>query len=89
MSTPGNSSYAWDLSTSFQREIMSAHGQVSPAAAQPPVGPHNQQFGPTTIEVVPPYPLDETSESEADSWAQTEGTVGSIEENLEEITAEI
>jgi len=39
--------------------------------------------------VVPPYPMDETSDSEVDSWAQTDGTVGSLEDRLEEITAEI
>jgi hypothetical protein len=44
---------------------------------------------PTCMAVVPPYPMEETSDSEVDSWAQTDGTVGSLEERLEEITAEI
>ena len=94
MSTPNNS-YAWDLSTSFQREIMSAHGQTVPppnfSFPQSSKGIHGYQnySGPTTIEVVPPYSMEETSESEADSWAQTEGTVGSLDEDLEAITAEI
>lgn len=46
-------------------------------------------YGPTSMEVVPPYPMEETSDSEVDSWAQTDGTVGSLEERLEEITGEI
>jgi hypothetical protein len=37
--------------------------------------------GPTEITVVPPYPVDEISESEADSWAQTDGTVGSLDDD--------
>jgi hypothetical protein len=41
--------------------------------------------GPTTIAVVPPYPMEETSDSEADSWAQTDGTVGSLEERLDDV----
>lgn len=44
---------------------------------------------PSSMAVVAPYPMEETSDSEVDSWAQTEGTVGSLEERLEEITAEI
>jgi hypothetical protein len=44
---------------------------------------------PTCMAVVPPYPMEETSDSEVDSWAQTDGTVGSLEDRLEEITAEI
>lgn len=47
-------------------------------------------YAPTTMQVVAPYPLEDTScDSEADSWAQTDGTVGSLEERLEQITAEI
>jgi hypothetical protein len=48
-------------------------------------------YAPTTMQVVAPYPMmeDTSCDSEADSWAQTDGTVGSLEERLEEITAEI
>lgn len=48
-------------------------------------------YAPTTMQVVAPYPLleDTSCDSEVDSWAQTDGTVGSLEERLEEITAEI
>lgn len=75
--------YAFDLGQSFKNDVMSTYGiGRSPSSQATP--------GPTTMQVVAPYPiLDETSDSEADSWAQTEGTVGSLEENLDEITAEI
>jgi len=33
--------------------------------------------------------IEETSESDADSWAQTDGTIGSLELHLEPITAEV
>jgi hypothetical protein len=46
-------------------------------------------YGPTSFAVQPPHPMDDASDSEADSWAQTDATVGSLEERLEEITAEI
>jgi len=69
--------YAFDLSQSFKNDVMGTYFRSGPQ-------------GPTTMQVVAPYPiLDETSDSEADSWAQTDGTVGSLEERLEEITAEI
>jgi hypothetical protein len=48
-------------------------------------------YAPTTMQVVAPYPMleDTSCDSEVDSWAQTDGTVGSLEDRLEEITAEI
>jgi hypothetical protein len=33
--------------------------------------------------------IEETSDSDADSWAQTDGTIGSLEQQLEPITAEV
>lgn len=42
---------------------------------------------PTILPVVAAYPPEDSSMD--DSWAQTDGTVGSLEERLEEITAEI
>lgn len=33
--------------------------------------------------------IEETSDSDADSWAQTDGTIGSLELQLEPITAEV
>ena len=74
--------YAFDLSQSFKNDVMGTYGFG---------GSRSHPFaGPTTMPVVAPYPLlDETSDSEVDSWAQTDATVGSLEERLEEITAEI
>jgi hypothetical protein len=66
--------YQFDLGQSFKNNVM---------------GTYNPQNAPTSMHVVAPYALDDTSDSEVDSWAQTEGTVGSLEERLEEITAEI
>jgi hypothetical protein len=66
--------YAFDLSEAFKNNVMGT------CAA------------PTVMQVMPPYPIvEETScDSEADdSWAQTDGTVGSIEDRLEVITGEI
>jgi len=72
--------YAFDLSQSFKNDVMGTYGGVANSNRSPP----------TTMQVVAPYPiLDETDDSVADSWAQTDGTVGSLEERLEEITAEI
>lgn len=70
------SSYTFDLANCMKNDIMSSYG--------------HRHFGPTSMAVVPPYPMQEdASDSEADSWAQTDGTVGGLEEHLEEITAEI
>jgi hypothetical protein len=66
--------YQFDLGQSFKNNVM---------------GTYFPQNAPTSMHVVAPYALDDTSDSEVDSWAQTEGTVGSLEERLEEITAEI
>jgi len=68
-------SYTFDLGDAWRDQVVGAYGY--------------DQYGPTTIAVVPPYPMEETSDSEVDSWAQTDGTVGSLEDRLEEITAEI
>lgn len=43
------------------------------------MGIHSSR-GPTSITVVPPYPMEETSQSDHDSWAQTDGTVGSLQD---------
>jgi hypothetical protein len=68
--------YAFDIADSMKTYIMGRYGGGTP-------------YGAPAMVVVPPYAMDETSDSEADSWAQTDGTVGSLEERLEEITAEI
>ena len=73
---PTPNSYRFDLAHSFKNDVMGTYGS-------------NSDYAPTSMAVVPPYPMEETSDSEVDSWAQTDGTVGSLEERLEEITAEI
>jgi hypothetical protein len=75
---PMSTKYAFDLSQSLKQNVMGTYASKQP----------------TVIPVVAPYPLgidaDISCDSEAeDSWAQTDGTVGSLEEHLEEITAEI
>jgi hypothetical protein len=69
--------YKFDLGDSFKNEIVGKYGTKTGVV------------GPSSMAVVAPYPMEETSDSEVDSWAQTDGTVGSLEERLEEITAEI
>lgn len=77
--------FAFDLGQSFKNEVMRKHSTASHRNFAA-----NSANAPTMIEVVPPYPMmEETSDSEVDSWAQTDGTVGSLEERLEDITAEI
>lgn len=63
-----NRQYRFDLASSYKNDVMGAYGA--------------DLFGPTEITVVPPYPMEEgASESEADSWAQTDGTVGSLDDD--------
>lgn len=59
--------YRFDLADSYRGNVMGAYGA--------------DLFGPTQITVVPPYPMEETSESEVDSWAQTDGEVGSLDDD--------
>ncbi|GKY99951.1 hypothetical protein MPSEU_000948700 [Mayamaea pseudoterrestris] len=73
-------SYTFDIANSMKNHIMSQYGS-SPG--------RGGSYGPNGTAAFPPYAMEETSDSEVDSWAQTEGTVGSLEENLEQITAEI
>ena len=72
--------YTFDIADSMKHHIMGQYGSSSGRGT----------FGRASMAAYPPpYAMEETSDSEADSWAQTEGTVGSLEENLEQITAEI
>jgi hypothetical protein len=64
--------YRFDLAESQRSDIMGTYGRH---------GGGELCCGPTEITVVPPYPVDEISESEADSWAQTDGTVGSLDDD--------
>lgn len=61
-----NQHYRFDLASHNKNDVLGTYGA--------------DLFGPTEITVVPPYPMEETSESEADSWAQTDGTVGSLDD---------
>jgi hypothetical protein len=76
-SSPSNAyEYKFDLGNSMKNDVMSTYGNG----------------GPTSMAVTAPYGISgEQSDngSEVDSWAQTDGTVGSLEDNLDEITAEI
>ena len=66
-SYPHPMAYRFDLSESFKNDVMGTYNHSAAA--------------PTTMQVMPPYPMmEETSDSEADSWAQMDGTVGSLEE---------
>jgi hypothetical protein len=99
MSRFRNTGYAFDLGQTIKNEIMMKHNNSnsnhknrsrSNSAGSGNNVPNNNLHAPTMMEVVAPYPmLEETSDSEADSWAQTDGTVGSLEERLEDITVEI
>jgi len=95
----GDPRYNFDLGGSFREHVMGAHAGAYGSPTRAPGSPQSisqlssspsgRASGPTSIAVVPPYPMEETSDSEADSWAQTDGTVGSLDEHLEVITAEI
>ncbi len=71
-----NGSHAPDLSQSLRNEMMGVHAR-------------HTDFMNTSI----PRSMDDISDagsgSDADSWAQTDGTIGSLELQLEPITAEV
>ena len=67
------SNYRFDLATSMKNELFNIHGR----AVDPP-----KSYGAGVG-------IEETSDSDADSWAQTDGTIGSLELQLEPITAEV
>eukprot|EP00538_Stauroneis_constricta_P009021 CAMPEP_0119551196 /NCGR_PEP_ID=MMETSP1352-20130426/4505_1 /TAXON_ID=265584 /ORGANISM="Stauroneis constricta, Strain CCMP1120" /LENGTH=382 /DNA_ID=CAMNT_0007597209 /DNA_START=197 /DNA_END=1345 /DNA_ORIENTATION=+ len=84
VSSPTDNSYGhrkqqdsmeFDFGNSFKDQLMGVHGRH----AHPRPG-----YG-MTLQGIP----DSTSESDADSWAQTDGTIGSLELQLEPITAEV
>lgn len=86
---PTPSSYTFDLANSLKNDVMGTYGNSTGGGSSDNDPYSSMMSGPTSMAVVPPYPMDETSDSEVDSWAQTDGTVGSLEDRLEEITAEI
>ena len=89
---PVSPKYAFDLGHSFKMKVMGTyapttipvvapypmHGSFTNVGAPPQQQPANNDMDLSGCD----------SEAE-DSWAQTDGTVGSLEERLEEITAEI
>lgn len=66
-----------DLGNHFKGQVM-GHNQMSTAP-----------FGATHKFAAPIYSSDETEPDDADSWAQTDGTIGSLDLQLEPITAEV
>jgi hypothetical protein len=74
----------FDLGTSFKDQLMGVHG-LGGGPRRPPhmSGPYGHSVGPYGASV------DGASDSDADSWAQTDGTIGSLELQLEPITAEV
>lgn len=87
---PTPSSYTFDLANSLKNDVMGAYFGNGGGSSSNNNNNHSESMGPpTSMAVVLPYSMDETSDSEVDSWAQTDGTVGSLEDRLEEITAEI
>jgi hypothetical protein len=68
----------FDLGTSFKDQLMGVHGQGGGHRRPPHMsGPYGaSDYG-------------GASDSDADSWAQTDGTIGSLELQLEPITAEV
>jgi hypothetical protein len=69
----------FDLGNSFKDQLMGVHGTSQ----------RNKLGG---MGGMPPFGVgsaDGASDSDADSWAQTDGTIGSLELQLEPITAEV
>ena len=67
----------FDLGNNFKSQLMGVHGR-SAAQKSHLMNPFGRQSS-----------IDAASESDADSWAQTDGTIGSLELQLEPITAEV
>lgn len=80
--------YAFDLGQSLKMKVMGTYAPTTiPVVAPYPLnGSSFSNLGHPSLMDVDLSGCDSEAE---DSWAQTDGTVGSIEERLEEITAEI
>jgi hypothetical protein len=71
----------FDLGNSFKDQLMGVHGNSQ-----------RNKLGGMGGMGMPPFGVgsgDGASDSDADSWAQTDGTIGSLELQLEPITAEV
>lgn len=73
-----NGNYTFDLGASMKNELFKIHGRAPSSASDPRMYNNGGTIG-----------IEETSDSDADSWAQTDGTIGSLELQLEPITAEV
>lgn len=73
-----NPNVTFDLGNTFKDQLMGVYGTYSQNSN--PSKHHFQMYGAGRAT---------SMDSEADSWAQTDGTIGSIEQNLEPITAEV
>jgi hypothetical protein len=80
----------FDLGTSFKDQLMGVHGSRGGNNLNIPVGAasNSSKRGSQLGSLFPAtHSLD--GDSDADSWAQTDGTIGSLEIGLEPLTAEI
>lgn len=66
----------FDLGNTFKDQLMGVHGFGGPKRPPMNAAPYGAS-------------VDGASDSDADSWAQTDGTIGSLELQLEPITAEV
>lgn len=80
--------FAFDMGNSFKDQLMGVHG----TGGRPPVSNISRPaYGSSggSAYAMTPVGRDAMSDSDADSWAQTDGTIGSLELQLEPITAEV
>lgn len=81
-----NNNITFDLGTSFKDQLMGRHGGGPPRGHPGTLGAMvSGPYGGGTRMAM----NSDASESDADSWAQTDGTIGSLELQLEPITAEV
>jgi len=73
-----------DMGSMFKHQLMGVYG--SSAARR---GLHQQQHQQRNSLYAGGSGVSESMDSEADSWAQTDGTIGSIDQNLDLITSEV
>ena len=84
---PGSPKYAFDLGQSLKMKVLGTYAPTTiPVVAPYPLHGSFTNVGPLSNTDMDISGCDSEAE---DSWAQTDGTVGSLEERLEEITAEI
>jgi len=74
-SPDGVNQYTFDLGASMKNELFGIHGRNGTGKAQ-----RSSNHPPGS---------DVSGDSDADSWAQTDGTIGSLEQQLDPITAEV